>query len=40
MRKEDDYRYTGNAVYRSFVPRSSETYFRTLKEADYLNVSS
>jgi len=35
MRKEDDFRYTGSVVYRSFAPRSSDTYFRTLKTVDF-----
>lgn len=35
MRKDDDFRYAGNIVYRSFAPRSSDTYFRTLKEVDF-----
>lgn len=35
MKKEDDYRYTGNVIYKCFAPRSSDTYFRTLKKVDF-----
>jgi hypothetical protein len=35
MKKDDDYRYAGNVVYRSFAPRSSDTYFRTLKQVNF-----
>lgn len=40
MRKNEDYRYICHSVYRNFAPRSSETYFRTLKDVDYINFSS
>ena len=35
MRKDDEFRFAGNVVYRSFAPRSSETYFRTFKDIDF-----
>ena len=35
MRKDDDIRYTGNIFYRGFMPRSSDNYFRLLKDVNY-----
>lgn len=40
MKKEDDYRYAGNVIYRSFVPRSSDFYFRTLKQIDFDQITT
>ena len=40
MRKEDEFRFAGNVVYRSFAPRSSETYFRTFKDVQFVENQS
>ena len=40
MRRDEDYRNTCNMVYRNFAPRSSETYFKTLKSCNYDNLTS
>ena len=35
MKKEDDIRYNGNIFYRGFVPKTSDNYFRLLKDISF-----
>lgn len=40
VKYEEDCRYAGRVAYKSFIPRSSDNYFRLLKDVDFENLKS